>query len=147
MSDGCKQIPSPFIGRKKQKAWNKTRERYMPEERRQNLAETDRGSYHNQEEWLEELLDDRGTFYNGSESDDSDNDDENYNENSEQQQSYEGFANSCYKIVSPILLQELINDSAVCKHCSGTFLLVEDVTSSMVLETRTTYFKKEPHFW
>ena len=49
----------------------------MPEERRQNLAETDRGSYHNQEEWLEELLDDRGTFYNGSESDDSDNDDEN----------------------------------------------------------------------
>ena len=35
------------------------------------------GSYHNQEEWLEELLDDRGTFYNGSESDDSDNDDEN----------------------------------------------------------------------
>ena len=104
------------------------------------------GSYHNQEEWLEELLDDRGTFYNGSESDDSDNDDENYNENSEQQQSYEGFANSCYKIVSPILLQELINDSAVCKHCSGTFLLVEDVISSMVLETRTTYFKKEPHF-
>ena len=62
---------------KKQKARNKTRERYMPEERRQNLAETDRGSYHNQEEWLEELLDDRGTFYNGSESDDSDNDDEN----------------------------------------------------------------------
>ena len=41
MSDGCKQIPSPFIGRKKQKAWNKTRERYMPEERRHNLAETD----------------------------------------------------------------------------------------------------------
>ena len=93
------------------------------------------------------MLDDRGTFYNGSESDDSDNDDENYNENSEQQQSYEGFANSCYKIVSPILLQELINDSTVCKHCSGTFLLVEDVISRMVLETRTTYFKKEPHFW
>ena len=41
MSDGCKRIPSPFIERKKQKAWNKTRERYMPEERRHNLAETD----------------------------------------------------------------------------------------------------------
>ena len=53
----------------------------MPEDRRQNLAETDRGSYYNQEEWLEEFLDDKGTFYNGVESDDSDNDDESYNEN------------------------------------------------------------------
>ena len=45
MSDGRKLILSPFTGRKKRKAWNKTREKYMPEERRQNLAETDRGSY------------------------------------------------------------------------------------------------------
>ena len=55
----------------------------MLEERRQNLAETDRGSYNNQEEWLKEFLDDKGAFYKGSESDDSDNDDENYNENIE----------------------------------------------------------------
>ena len=53
----------------------------MPEERIQNLAETDRGLYYNQEEWLEEFLDDKGAFYNGIESDDSDNDDENCNEN------------------------------------------------------------------
>ena len=51
-------------------------------------------------------------------------------ENNEQQQLSEGFANSCYKIVSPILLQELINDFAVRKHWSGTLLLIEDVTSS-----------------
>ena len=51
-------------------------------------------------------------------------------ENNEQQQLSEGFANSCYKIVSPVLLQELINDFAVCKHWSGALLLVEDVTSS-----------------
>ena len=51
-------------------------------------------------------------------------------ENNEQQQLSEGFANSCYKIISPILPKELINDFAVCKHCSGTLLLVEDVTSS-----------------
>ena len=44
-------------------------------------------------------------------------------ENNEQQQLSEGFVN-WYKIVSPILVQELINDFAVCKHCSGT--LVED---------------------
>ena len=59
-------------------------------------------------------------------------------ENNEQQQLSEGFANICYKIVSPIFLQELINDFAVCKHCSGTLLLVEVAT---ILETRTTHFK------
>ena len=51
-------------------------------------------------------------------------------EYNEQQQLSEGFANSCYKIVSPILLQELINDFVVCKHCGGTLLLSENVTSS-----------------
>ena len=48
----------------------------MPEKRRQNLAE-------NQEEWLEEFLDDKGAFYDGSESDDGENDDENYTQNIE----------------------------------------------------------------
>ena len=51
-------------------------------------------------------------------------------ENNEQQQLSVGFANNCYKIVSPIFPQELINDFGVCKHCSGTHLLVEDVPSS-----------------
>ena len=51
-------------------------------------------------------------------------------ESNEQQQLSEGLQNSCYKIVSAILPQELINDFAICKHCSGTLLLVEDVTSS-----------------
>ena len=54
------------------------------EESRQNSAETDRVSYYNQEEWLEESLVNKGGFYNGSESDGSDNDDEIYNENNEQ---------------------------------------------------------------
>ena len=53
----------------------------MTEERSQDLAESDRGSYQNQEEWLEEFLDDKGAFYNDIGSDDSDNDEENYNEN------------------------------------------------------------------
>ena len=55
----------------------------MPKERRQNWSETKRGSYYNQQEWVEEYLDDKDAFYNGSESDDGDNDDENYNENME----------------------------------------------------------------
>ena len=53
----------------------------MPEKTRQDLAETDKGSYYKQEEWLEAFLDDRSAFFNGSECDDSINDDEKYNEN------------------------------------------------------------------
>ena len=77
MSGGSKRILSPFTGRKKRKAWNKTREKYMLEEIRQNLAKTDR-SYYNQEEWLEKFLDDKGAFYDVSESNDSENNNENY---------------------------------------------------------------------
>ena len=80
MPDGHKRILSPFAGCKKRKAWNKTREKYMPVKRRQNLAETDRGSYY-KEEWLEEFLDSKDAFYNGNE---SDNNDESYYENNEQ---------------------------------------------------------------
>ena len=39
MSDGHKRILSLFIGRKKRKACNKTREKHMPVKRRQNLPE------------------------------------------------------------------------------------------------------------
>ena len=46
MSGGRKQILSPLTWRKKRKTWNKTREKYMPEEGRQNLAKTNRGSYY-----------------------------------------------------------------------------------------------------
>ena len=49
MSDGRKQILGPFTGRKKWKAWNKTRVKCMPVRRRQNLAETDRGLYYKED--------------------------------------------------------------------------------------------------
>ena len=81
-------------------------------------------------ERLEEFLDSKDAFYNVNE---SDNDDENYNENNGQQQLPEGFSNSCYKIVTPILLQNLINDFVVCKHqnyYNGALLLAEDVSHS-----------------
>ena len=48
MSNSCKLILSPFNGRKKQEAWNKTREKYMPVQRR--LIETDKRSYYNKED-------------------------------------------------------------------------------------------------
>ena len=83
MSGGCKRILSPFAGSKKRKAWNKTIKKYMLEERIQNLAETDRGSYYKQGERLEAFWNDKSAFSDSSESDDSDNDDENYSENIE----------------------------------------------------------------
>ena len=48
MSDSRKLILSPFIGRKKRKAWNKTWEKYMPVKRRQ--IESEKGSYYNKED-------------------------------------------------------------------------------------------------
>ena len=61
--------------------------------RRQNLVETDRGSYY-QKEQLEEFLNSKGAFYNDNE---RDNDDTSYSENNEQQQLLEGLlsTNSC----------------------------------------------------
>ena len=90
MPGGRKRILGPFTGCKKRKAWNKTREICMPVKRRQNWADTDRGL---------EFLDSKGAFYNVNE---SDNDDESYNENNGQQELPEGFANSHYRIVTPI---------------------------------------------
>ena len=40
----------------------------MPVKRRQNLSETDRGSYY-KEEWLEKFLDSEDAFYNGNDDD------------------------------------------------------------------------------
>ena len=71
MSHSCKRILSSFIGRKKQKVWNKTREKYLQVKRRQNLAKTSRRSYY-KEEWLEEFLDSKGAFCNSNESDNDD---------------------------------------------------------------------------
>ena len=62
--------------------------------KRENLAETDRGSCYNHDECLEEFLDNEGAFFNGSKNHDSGNDDENYNRNNEKQQLSEGFASS-----------------------------------------------------
>ena len=95
MSDGRKRSLGPLTGCKKRKAYNKTREKYMLVKRRQNFAETDRGSYF-KEERLEEFLDSKVAFYNVNENDDDDDDDdESYNENNGQQQLPDGFANSC----------------------------------------------------
>ena len=79
MPDDRKRILVPFIGRKNRKALNKTTEKYLPVKRRQNLAETDKGSYY-KGQWLEEFSNSKGAFNNGNE---GDNNDESYNKNNE----------------------------------------------------------------
>ena len=119
-----------LLGVKKLKVWNKTKEKYMLV-RRQNLAETDRGSYY-KEEWLKEFLKVIIMIrvilkiINSS--------------------SYrrEDFANSCYKIVSTFFLQKLINDLPSASTIVEQVYLLK--LSATVFETRTRYFKREPHF-
>ena len=77
MSADRKRILSPFGGHKKRIPPNKKQRTVMTKENRQNLANTDRGSCYNQEEWSEEFLEDKGIFYN-----DSDSDSETYNNES-----------------------------------------------------------------
>ena len=48
MSDARKLILSPFTEREKRKAWNNTREKYVPIKRRQ--TETDMESYYKKED-------------------------------------------------------------------------------------------------
>ena len=79
-----------------------------------------------------EILEDKGIFYNNSDSDNRTHDNESSSDGDEDEQEkvYESFNNNSLKIVSPLLLQELINDFAVCKHCGGKLLLCEDMVSS-----------------
>ena len=87
-------------------------------------------------------MDGNGAFCNDNEINDSGNDDENYNANNEQQQLSEGFANSCYKIVSPVLLQKLTILQSTSIAVVHFYLLKMQAT---VLKIRTIYFKKKPH--
>ena len=130
MSDGHKRILSPFTGCKKQKAWNQTREKYMPVKQTKLSWNRSRGIILRRGT-DRRVLDSKGACYNGNESDD----DESYYENNGRQQLPEGFVNSCYKLLTPILLQKLINDFSVCKHqkhCSGTLLLAEKLSHGLL---------------
>ena len=62
MFDGHILILSPFTERKKRKPWNKTGEKYMPEVRKQNVAETDGIILQKEEEWLEIFLVQKSAF-------------------------------------------------------------------------------------
>ena len=66
MSDGCKQILSPFTGRKKRKAWNKIKDKHIPAKRRQNITETNKKHITKRND-QKNFLDSKDRLYNGNE--------------------------------------------------------------------------------
>ena len=72
------------IKKGKRTAWNKRKDKTMTLDTQVNLAESDKGFFYNQKEWLEEYGYGKGTFY--SECDD----DENYTSSEDNDSSWEG---------------------------------------------------------
>ena len=52
-----------FSFKRKRKAWNKRKYNTMTLDTQVNLAESDKGSFYNQKEWLEEYEHGKGKFY------------------------------------------------------------------------------------
>ena len=52
-----------FSFKRKRKAWNKRNDKTMTLETQVNLPESDKGSFYNQKEWLEEYEYGKGLFY------------------------------------------------------------------------------------
>ena len=52
-----------FSFKRKKTAWNKRKDKTMTLETQVNLAESDKGSFYNQKEWLEEYKYEKGMFY------------------------------------------------------------------------------------
>ena len=52
-----------FSFKRKRTGWNKRKDKTMTLDTQVNLAESDKGSFHNQKEWLEEYEHGKGKFY------------------------------------------------------------------------------------
>ena len=100
------------------------------------------GDQINKEDWLEQFLNRKGAYCNGNESDDV-----SYNENNDQQLP-EGFANSCYKIVSPFLLQKLrilLSASTIVETMANlvtSLVYTEYIWKTLFLRNRNRFYLK-----
>ena len=52
-----------FSFKRKMRAWNKRKDKTMTLETQVNLVESDKGSFYNQKDWLEEYEHGKGMFY------------------------------------------------------------------------------------
>ena len=65
---GCNDKPkyqrnSAFSFKRKRAAWNKRKDKTMTLDTQVNLAKSDKGSFYNQKEWLEEYEHGKSMFY------------------------------------------------------------------------------------
>ena len=137
-----------FCGGKKRVAWNKKMNTIMDKRKREYLKVTDRGSYYNQEVWMEEQWDknfgiysneidiDDESYYLLSENDFSDSGDSTSESKIENNVTVDvtpdnGFNIPCgYAIVCPQILQAMISDRAICKVCHGSLLRLKEKYSA-----------------
>ena len=111
-----------------------------------NLAESDKGSFYNQKEWLEEYEYGKGMFYSEY------GDDKNYTSSEDNDSKWEESSSeedeSCDSnteelpvedkniVVSVSILKRLICSSTVCKYCHESVSLIEDQQYSAGLARR-----------
>ena len=111
-----------------------------------NLAESDKGSFYNQREWLEEYKYGKGMFYSEHD-DDKNHTSSQYNDSDWEKSSSEEDENSDSNteelplqdknvVVSVSILERLIYSSTVCKYCHESVSLIEDQQYSAGLARR-----------
>ena len=132
-----------FSFKRKRTAWNKSKNKNMTLE---TLVESDKGSFYNQREWLEEYEYGKGFFY--SEYDD----DKNYTSSEDNDSDWEEISTEDEEntdstteelpvkdkniVVSVSILERLICSSTVCKYCHESVSPIEDQRYSAGLARR-----------
>ena len=135
-----------FSFKRKKTAWNKGKYKNMTLD---TLAESDKASFYNQREWLEEYEYGKGMFYsdygddkNYASSEDNDSgweessseDDESSDSNTEELQ-----VEDKNIVVFVSILERLICSSTVCKYCYKSVSLIEDQQYSAGLARSSKY--------
>ena len=135
-----------FSFKRKRTAWNKRKDKTMTLDTQVNLAESDKGSFYNQKEWLEEYEYGKCMFY--SEYGDGknytsrkDNDSKWEESSSEKDESSDSNTEELpledKNLVESVSVSErLICTSAVCRYCHESVSLIEDQQYSVGLARR-----------
>ena len=135
-----------FSFKRKKTAWNKRKDKTMTLETQVNLAESDKGSFYNQKEWLEEYEYGKCMFY--SEYGDGknytsrkDNDSKWEESSSEKDESSDSNTEELpledKNLVESVSISErLICTSTVCRYCHESVSLIEDQQYSVGLARR-----------
>ena len=132
--------------KKKRTAWNKRKDKTMTFDTQVNLAESDKGSFYNQKEWLEEYEYGKGMFYSEYVDNKNYTSSEDNNSNWEESSSEDDKSSDSNTeelpvedkniVVSLLILRRLICSSMVCKDCHESVSLIEDQQYSAGLARR-----------